>query len=79
MQEGSYDNHLIRDSKLKVYLQAIRTHPEVRGRRKALPWPSVQQTLRDSGQEHYDLDHSRYRKWYNDVEGNAGLRAAAAR
>ena len=29
MQEGSYDNHLIRDSKLKVYLQAIRTHPEI--------------------------------------------------
>ena len=79
MQEGAQDNHLIRDSKLKAYLQAIRTHPEVRGKCKALPWPSVRQTLRDSGQEHYDLDHSRYRKWYNDVEGNAGLHAAAAR
>ena len=69
MQEGAQDNHLIRDSKLKAYLQAIRTHPEVRGRRKALPWPSVQQTLRDSGQEHYDLGPSTYSRWYNDNEG----------
>ena len=69
MQEGSYDNHLIRDSKLKVYLQAIRTHPEVRGRRKALPWASVRQILLDSKQEHYDLSLSSYCRWYNDNEG----------
>ena len=72
MQGGAQGNHLIRDSKLKAYLQAIRTHPEVRGQRKALSWLSVRQILRDSGQEHYDLDHSSYRKWYDDVEGNAG-------
>ena len=72
MQEGAQDNHLIRDSKLKVYLQAIRTHPEVRGGRKALPWASVRQMLLDSKQEHYDLGSSTYSRWCNDVEGKQG-------
>ena len=69
MKDNAQDNHLIRSGKLKVYIEAIRTHPEVRGTRKALPWAGVKMILLESKRQHYDLDPSSYRKWYNDKEG----------
>ena len=56
-----------RSAGIRILLQQIRTHEEMRGTRKAIPWSSVTKHIEGLNPT-YNFQEDAYRRWFNNPD-----------